>query len=72
MILIDTFNDFIVHGSQYRPAGHRAGQAQFNLLVKVRPDLAEMVRGSDFDPFHRDERLPEFYGFLARHWNDGL
>lgn len=72
MIVIETFKDFVIHGADYanQMAYHkwRKGQSLFNLLVRIRPDLAEMIRGSDYDPFNRDERLPDFYDFLIRHW----
>lgn len=35
-----------------RVRGQRAGQAMFNVLERMRPDLAEKVRGTDFDPFY--------------------
>lgn len=70
-MIVETFTDFCRAAADYAdhyPVGWRAGQATFNLLVRVRPDLAEMVRGSDFDPFYDDARLPLFYDFVARHW----
>lgn len=30
----------------------RYGQAIFNLLCDVRPDVAESIRGTDLDPFY--------------------
>lgn len=71
-MLVATFNDFCHAVASYmdHPAtSHwRTGQKAFNLLSRVRPDIAELVRGSDMDPFHRDDRLPAFYDFVARHW----
>lgn len=71
--MVATFADFVLAVERYiyhdAPDTWRAGQSAFNLLVRVRPDLAELVRGSDFDPFHSDNNLPEFYGFLCRNWN---
>jgi hypothetical protein len=32
----------------------RLGQAAFNLLQERRPDLAELVRATDCDPFYLD------------------
>ena len=72
IIVIETFDQFVTHGATYahmmKAHGHRSGQALFNLLARIRPDISEMLRGSDMDPFHRDERLPDFYDFVARHW----
>ena len=38
----------------------RKGQAAFNALHELDPDLANALRGSKHDPFFQDERLPEF------------
>lgn len=54
------------------PPDWRAGQYAFNALLDVRPDLTERVRGTALDPFHRDDLLPAFLRFAARHWNDDL
>jgi len=74
MTIIETFADFVVAADTYTysdmPQEWRKGQGVFNLLCKIRPDLAEMIRGSDFDPFYRDERLPAFYSYLCRHWDE--
>lgn len=74
MTIVDTFADFVVAVESYvygdMPDSWRSGQGAFNLLVKIRPDLSEMIRGSEFDPFHSDARLVDFYGYLARHWDD--
>jgi hypothetical protein len=43
----------------------RMGQAYFNVLYAIEPELADKIRG-DFllDPFHRDERIPAFLSWL--------
>lgn len=72
-MLVVTFSDFVVAVADFmgrRPESWRAGQTAFNLLVQVNPTVAEMVRGSDFDPFYRDDRLVDFYDFVCRHWDD--
>jgi hypothetical protein len=54
------------------PKGMRIGQAAFNVLVDVRPDLADRVRGSfQLDPFHKDANLPALLEWIFLHWNDG-
>lgn len=50
------------------PPDWRAGQYAFNTLRDLRPDLAERVRGTALDPFHRDDVLPAFLRYVARHW----
>lgn len=73
-IVVDTFEKFVVAVDHYMTTANslewRAGQYAFNLLWKVRPDITELLRGSDFDPFHKDANLPAFYSFVMRHWND--
>lgn len=52
------------HGVTRKPDGLRAGQAAFNTLYLVRPDLADEIRGGDLDPFYRDDRLPAFWDWI--------
>jgi len=42
----------------------RIGQAVFNALHSIDPEIADIVRGSALDPFYEDERLPEFWAWL--------
>ncbi len=46
----------------------RRGQAAFNTLNRVRPDLVDEIHTSKLDPFHRDDRLPEFYTWVKENW----
>lgn len=52
--------------------GERIGQAAFNVLREVRPDLADMIRGKPFDPFYAhkvdDRRFIKFVQFLEERW----
>lgn len=56
-----------------RGTGERYGQAMFNHLCDVRPDLSEQVRATDMDPFHverlNDPRWDRFVTFLEANWN---
>lgn len=67
-----TFVDFVNAVDHYltngAPKSWRAGQAAFNLLRQVRPDLSDLIAGSEFDPFYLNAHLPAFYSYLARHW----
>ncbi len=49
----------------------RYGQALFNVLSKVRPQLAEEIRGGQLDPFYRDRDgvVPELWSFLESQWD---
>lgn len=52
---------------RHRIEGERIGQAAFNLLRELHPDLAERVRGVEgLDPFHIDKNLPMFWAWLAQ------
>lgn len=46
----------------------RRGQAYFNVLDDVRPDLADQVRAMALDPFHNDDKVPQFLAWVCLHW----
>lgn len=52
--------------------GYRLGQALFNHLIDIRPDLADAVRSTNRDPFHcetlEDKRFWDFIDFLEANW----
>jgi hypothetical protein len=58
-----------------RTTSERYGQAMFNHLYQVRPDLSERVRGTINDPFHvytlPDPRWDRFVAFIETHWYNG-
>lgn len=39
---------------------YRSGQAYFNVLSDMRPDLAERFTGKEFDPYYDDTKIPAF------------
>lgn len=47
----------------------RVGQTHFNVLWQLRPDLADAARGTQLDPFHRDDRVPAFLRWLRDNWD---
>jgi hypothetical protein len=47
---------------------YRNGQAAFNTLYAVHPQLAEQVHNTDIDPFYDDDVLPDFYEWVNDHW----
>jgi hypothetical protein len=49
--------------------GLRDGQTAFNVLHRMNPDLADLIRGSNRDPFYDDSRLQDFFDFVGRHWS---
>lgn len=64
-----TYSQYLAKVHTERPSEQRPGQWAFNLLYKVRPDLAEEIRTSVLDPFHDDSRLPALQEFLAGAWH---
>lgn len=66
-----TVEEFWDHVKEVR-AGYgtrlRLGQVWFSELYAIRPDLANLVRGTDVDPFHDDRRLPEANEFIRVNW----
>lgn len=56
--------------------GYRYGQALFNELVDVRPDLSERIRGGEDDPFYKkgsnefDEEMVPTIAFLEANWRE--
>lgn len=52
---------------QFKPSW-RYGQAYFNVLSNVRSDVAETLRSSMHDPFHRDEVPEETHKYVKALW----
>ena len=48
----------------------RRGQATFNVLYEVRPDLSELIRGTVFDAFYQDSKLDVMCDWIERHWKE--
>lgn len=44
----------------------RQGQAAFNVLMMVRPDLSEQIRGTRLDPFYK--MSTDFMDFITENW----
>jgi hypothetical protein len=69
-----TFDDYMQEVLTRRQTGlgqgQRAGQFYFNVLWDVKPRLSNRVRGTLFDPFFNDEKIPDFLTFVGRHWDD--
>jgi hypothetical protein len=47
----------------------RKGQAYFNCLWDMDPELADELRGTYKDPFYKDDRIPEFLKVVEERWN---
>ena len=46
----------------------RIGQVYFNVLHDMRPDIAEEIRGTQYDPFYDDTRLIKFFSKVIDIW----
>lgn len=67
-----TFNQYLVHCT-IQMSNHknwRYGQTLYNELYKIKPDLANKIRCTDYDPFYKDSDIPVFLTFIEEHWND--
>ena len=63
-----TFNEFVSIAFHYQPH-QRRGQALFNRLVDVRPDLAHRIAGTTVDPFMSNDRITAALDWLEAHWH---
>jgi hypothetical protein len=46
---------------------NRIGQAYFNALYKIRPDIANAISATENDPYYVNDRLPLFFTAIAKH-----
>ena len=46
----------------------RLGQFYFTMLVAIRPDVADSIAGSEFDPFYHDELSSELHDKVELLW----
>jgi hypothetical protein len=62
-----TYAQYYEHFVKYKSAHpeQRHGQAAFNALYEVAPEVANEIRGStSCDPFHRDDRMGAFAAYV--------
>jgi hypothetical protein len=64
-----TYQDFLIKVHSFASANNwKIGQAYFNLLSNYRPEIAEMLRGTLHDPFHRDYISHETEALVKSNW----
>jgi hypothetical protein len=68
-----TFDEYVEQAARYsrtESESLRIGQAYMNMLIEVRPDLAEQVATGRrwIDPFYFDVNLDAFLTWLADNW----
>jgi hypothetical protein len=67
-----TYDEFLSKVSrEQQETGYRYGQAFFNTLTRVRPVLAEEVRGTPLDPFHDEAVSQSLHQMLTGRWDEG-
>lgn len=61
-----SMNDFLIRVARKRRLCPelRNGQANFAILYEMRPEWADKITATKFDPFYCDERLDDFYKWL--------
>ncbi len=66
------YEEFLVVVDKYEKAvsDWRSGQAYFNILTSVRPQLAEMIRGTIHDPYHKDSVSEQTHQYIKSKWDN--
>lgn len=68
-LIVFAFEDFVDHVYHgLKPADERIGQWAFELLARLRPQIAKEVHGGIFDPYHKNFISPEFLDFVKKRW----
>jgi len=64
----DEINDVLKLSNemQKKHKDYRKGQAFFNSLHRLYPDVANKIRGTDKDPFYIDEKVNECIAFVKK------
>lgn len=66
-----SYEDFIERVDKYHTQfkeSWRYGQTYFNVLSSVRPTVAEQLRSTLHDPFHKDKVSDETHRFVRSIW----
>jgi hypothetical protein len=50
-----------IAGCKGNISGQRLGQALFNNLYRMHPELADSIRGTEVDPFHNNNKIADFF-----------
>lgn len=57
---------FIESIRKTKPADMRLGQAIFNTCTNYFPKRTEEARGTNIDPFHRDDKINDFLDYVMK------
>jgi hypothetical protein len=66
-----SYEDFLVLVDKYHQSikTNRYGQTYFLVLSSAKPQLAELLRGSLHDPFHKDIISDQTHQFVKSKWS---
>lgn len=63
------YSDYIVVAAEaFKENDERLGQTYFNVLVELRPEIAEEIRGTDLDAFFDNDKLPAMLNYVYKRW----
>jgi hypothetical protein len=67
---VRVFAAYLVESYNYmnRYRGLRGGQSFYNVLSYHRPDLAQKIAGTEFDPYYDDKNIPAFLEYVGSNW----
>lgn len=63
--------DFVLDATRYydaNKADYRFGQAVYNRLVQVRPDIANKLVGTELDPYYKTSVTTNVWEFIHSNW----
>lgn len=66
-----TYIDFVLSATTYyekNKADYRFGQAVYNKLNEVRPDIASKLVGTDLDPYYKRAVVDQVWEFIHKNW----
>lgn len=65
-----SFNEFCVYYATYRrtQAAQREGQALYNALRNVRPELEHLIWNGPLDTFNNGTKVPELWTWILENW----
>jgi hypothetical protein len=66
-----SYEEFLAFVEKYEKAVVQwsFGQAYFNILTSVRPQLAELIRGTIHDPYHKDVVSDQTHEYVKSKWD---
>jgi len=62
----DKINEILQIAQEEKPDEWRFGQAVFNYTYQEFPDAADKIRGTEYDCFYDDSKIPKFIKKLMK------